>query len=173
MTIKTANLLGALSLALSDRFEAAMSDELGIGGVAVSALVLIDAEPGLTIEALAEIACVAQSSMTRAVAHLHAAGLVTKTAGQDRRTLVLALTDAGQARLSRMLDRRAAVLEQVLGAVPLEERAAVERGLSAMLEALPKVASDRFRICRLCDEQSCGPHDECPVERGAGRLSTA
>lgn len=170
MTIKVANLLGALSLALADRFEDEMADEAGIGGAAVAALVLIDAEPGLTIEALAGITGVAQSSMTRAIAQLHASGFVTKTPGTDRRTLVLALTEAGRGRLSRMLDRRAAVLESALSAVAPEDRAAVERGLSAMLQALPRAPGDRFRICRLCDEGSCGPHAECPVERGATKL---
>lgn len=173
MTLKAANLLGAVSLALADRFQAEMSAEIGIGGAAVAAMVLIDAEPGLTIEALAVVAGVAQSSMTRAVAQLHSAGFVTKSPGQDRRTISLQLTEEGRARLSRMLDRRARVLEAAVAAVAPADRASFERALGDILQSMPQAESDRFRICRLCDEASCGPHHACPVEQGAARLGKA
>jgi MarR family transcriptional regulator, negative regulator of the multidrug operon emrRAB len=173
MTTKSANLLGALSLALTDKFSAAMEEELGIGGIAGSALVLIDAETDITIESLAKVLHTAQSSLTRAVQQLVNLGHVKKLPGKDRRTLILKITAKGEKKLSRMLERRAVILDAALSVLPREAQAGFSASLEVILSELLQSPEDRFKVCRLCDEDSCGEQSECPVERGATALARA
>src|SRR5262245_51575564 len=147
-----------------------MEEELGIAGVAASVLVLIDAERDITIERLAKLLSVAQSSLTRAIQQLDALGLVEKAPGKDRRTLILRLTRDGKRKLARMLRLRAAILEAAIGVLPAGHQRAFAEGLGAALSGILQTPDDRFRICRLCDESSCGGYKDCPVEQGAARL---
>ncbi len=171
MTKSSANRLGALALVLSDRLTGAIEEELGIGGMAPAALMTIKVEESITIERLAKILHLGQSSMVRAVQALEARGLVKKLPGQDRRTLLLRLTPSGRKMVSVLLARRAAIVERAFDAVPTKSRSALAAGLDAMLEAMVEKAEDKYPICRLCDEDACGGFEDCPVERGSLRIA--
>lgn len=171
MTKSSANRLGALALVLTDRLTGAIERELGIGGMAPAALMTIKVEESITIEKLAKILRLGQSSMVRAVQALEARGLVKKLPGKDRRTLLLKLTPAGRKMVSTLLTRRAAIVERAFDAVPKKNRVAFAEGLDAMLEAMVEKADDKYPTCRLCDEDVCGDFEDCPVERSSLRIS--
>lgn len=173
MTQKTANLLGALSLAIAGRIDQAIEEELGIGGIASSALVVIEAEDGMTVERLAKLLKMSQSSMVRAVQQLTSLGLITKRAAQDKRVLTLHITKAGHSKLKTLLRRRAKILDGMIGVLGPKASIAFNEALEQLLEALVSKPDDKFSICRLCDEDSCGAYEDCPVERGAKRAEMA
>ncbi|MFD0985501.1 MarR family winged helix-turn-helix transcriptional regulator [Methyloligella solikamskensis] len=168
-TAKTANVLGALALTLSDRIQAEAEDVAGLGGMGPAILVGVHEDPGILIERLAVELGRGQSSMVRAVQQLERSGLLEKRQGKDRRTFGLHLTRSGRARVRSILDKRAKALDAALGVLSPKEQVALSGLVERMLEGLVRVEDDRFPMCRLCDEAACGPYSECPVERGAAR----
>jgi DNA-binding MarR family transcriptional regulator len=167
VTAKAANLLGALSLTLADKINRAVENELGIGGIAGPALIVIEAEPGITVEKLAKYLNLAQSSMVRAVQQLEGLGFVSKRTGEDRRVQMLHATRSGQTKARRILEARAKVLHAALDGLPAKETEALSRTVDRLIERQIAKPGDKFAICRLCDENACGEGDDCPAERSA------
>jgi MarR family transcriptional regulator, negative regulator of the multidrug operon emrRAB len=158
---RTANLLGAAALAITDELTRTLPLERD-----AAALVLIRQLPGDGVDALARRLGLTHSGAVRLVDRLARDGLVTRGGASDRRRVALALTPAGERRTDEILGERAAVLEGLLGAVPAGERAAFTRTLETLLAALTPDAEHGERICRLCDLDVC-PLDSCPVELAA------
>lgn len=161
-----ANLLGALALAVGDAGRAAVEAAAGLPASGVAALFALGVEPGQDIGALAAVAGVNHSTMVRIVERLEAEGLVVRSdpAG-DRRRVRLALAPEGEARRRAALAAREAALCAALAPLDAEDRASLRRALSAVLAGLTVGDAVGDRICRLCDEDACGPH--CPVEARA------
>lgn len=168
---RTANLIGALALALTDRQEAAARAASGLGGSACAALVLVGFHPGSTIGTVAQVADVTHSVAVRLVEGLEKAGLLARASGDDdKRKVTLRLTPAGEARRRSILDAREAVLRDSLGAVPSPMAETLRIAVEAMLERLTLDRHSADHICRLCDEGVC-PGETCPVECTAVRLA--
>lgn len=164
-----ANLLGALALALSDAQARAMQAASGLGGSAVAALVTLGEAPGLSVAGLAAILGLTHSATVRLADDLGRRGLVRRLPGADGRTVGLALTPAGEAQRRALQAARAEVLRGACAAVPPADRAAFDRSVVRILEALTTGRRTADHICRLCDEAACG-RDDCPVERRAVAL---
>ena len=179
---RLANLLGAWSLAVSDRITAAAAAAAGRSGQAPAALVALDqfAEGG-TIEQLSAVLGLTHSATVRLVDALQADGhVVRRGRTADRRAVALRLTRSGRAAAQRVIQARGEAVQETLGALTEPQR----RALTAMAERLTgDLATLRLEqraagelpaggwLCRLCDFQACGrPEGRCPA---AGRAAIA
>jgi DNA-binding MarR family transcriptional regulator len=171
---RTANVLGALSLAVSDRMAAAIDEAARQGGrpgsetagVALSALHHFLERP--TIDRLRQVLGLTSSGAVRLVDRLEGAGLVRRQAGRDGRTTTVSLTPAGRRAAARVARARAQVLEEALGVLPAQERAALEPLISRVVVGLMREPGATRWMCRLCDTGVCGQRTrDCPVSRAA------
>jgi MarR family transcriptional regulator, negative regulator of the multidrug operon emrRAB len=158
---RTSNLLGALSLAISDRIHAVASQGLGHGGETPAALTVIGHEPGLSNDMLRKILNLSHSGAVRLIDKLQAVGLVERRKGKDRREVALYLTEAGDALRGDILLKRADVLLPVVESLSPQEQKRLTTILEKMLRKLPGTKVETYSICRLCDEGVC---QSCPIE---------
>ncbi|MDF1750321.1 MAG: MarR family winged helix-turn-helix transcriptional regulator [Alphaproteobacteria bacterium] len=161
------NILGALALTLADRITAEAETVTGIGGIGASILIAIRSDPGILIEHLAGQQNKSQSTIVRAVQQLEQRNLVSKSAGTDRRTMKLMLTDAGMSCADSILNARESLLTKTLKRLTGTQRSELEQIVEKMLVNLIDHPKDAFPMCRLCREECCGDDLDCPVERGA------
>jgi DNA-binding MarR family transcriptional regulator len=164
------NLLGALALAVADAQEREMHAASGLSASAVAAVVTLGECLGLSVAGLAGIVGLTHSATVRLVDDLEKRGLVRRLAGTDRRSIGLVLTTEGEAMWVRLLAARAGVLSDAMEGLSGADRDAFARGVVGVLERLTTSHLVADHICRLCDEEACGP-DDCPVERRAVALS--
>jgi MarR family transcriptional repressor of emrRAB len=160
---RTANLLGALVLALGDDLRAATEAGAEHGASAPAAVVLIGSYPGRTIDALRTGLSLSHSGTVRLVDRLAAGGLVRRAAGADGRSVSLHLTAAGRASMRALLAERRRALEGALAALSESERRQLERLSEKLLGAMTRSETRADQICRLCDDSVC-PAASCPVE---------
>ena len=160
---RTANLLGALALALADALnhEAAMRAEHG--AAAPAALVTIGFYEGDSIDALAHVLDLSHSATVRLIDRLQKDALVERRGGPDGRTSALHLTRRGKARVRSILDGRRRVLGNALSPLSTDEHAALTGLMEKLLSGLTRDRRHADHICRLCDERVC-PGETCPVE---------
>lgn len=159
---RTANLLGALSLAVVDRMRQATEDDLGHGGAAPAALTTIGHAPGLSNDLLGQALGLTHSGTVRLVDRLQREGLVERRPGPDQRTIALHLTDSGDRARAQLLRCRAASLAGLVEMLTAAECSTLEAILEKLLVALPKSLPDAYRLCRLCDAPVC---ENCPMDR--------
>jgi DNA-binding MarR family transcriptional regulator len=159
---RVANLLGALVVGLNDAVGSAMARAAGLDATGVSALLLVQAHPGLSITELAAGLDLTHSGAVRTLERLVDRDLVRRAAGPDRRTRGLYLTGAGEDVAQEALAARRRVLGGALGASAASGQEAFVRALEQVLAALPGTRADAWRICRTCEHAVCrGP--ACPV----------
>jgi DNA-binding MarR family transcriptional regulator len=110
----------------------------GLSPTQGAALGTIDRHGPLTPSELALRERIQRPSATRVLAHLEAAGLVARTADPaDRRSSLVAVTDAGRLLLVSIRDRKDAYLAQRLDRLSPEDLAVLDRAagiLELMLE---------------------------------------
>jgi MarR family transcriptional regulator, negative regulator of the multidrug operon emrRAB len=178
---RLANLLGAWSLAVSDRMTAAAASAAGRGGQAPAALVSLDQfAEGSTIEQLSAVLGLTHSATVRLIDSLVADGHVARRRGTgDRRVVAIGLTASGRAVARRIIRARREAVQDVLGSLTAAQR----RALTGMAEHLTgDVAALRLEqraageipeggwLCRLCHFEACGrPEGRCPAAMRAGR----
>jgi DNA-binding MarR family transcriptional regulator len=172
---RLANLLGAWSLAVSDRITAAAAAAAGRGGQAPAALVALDqVAEGRTIEELSAVLALTHSATVRLVDALVADGHVARRRRPgDRRAVAIRLTPSGRAAARRIIRARRMAVQVVLGGLTAAQR----RSLTAMAERLTgDLATLRLEqralgevpaggwLCRMCDFEACGrPAGRCPA----------
>jgi len=165
----TANLLGALSLAVTDRTSAAAGDTLGqseSAAIALSALQHFLKDP--SVDLLRQVLGLTPSGTVRLVDRLQAAGYVTRRQGRDRRSVTLRLTASGRRAAARVSAARAHVLEDALSVLTSDEREALERIVSRVLVGMIREPGATRWTCRLCDTTACGREEgRCPVANAA------
>jgi MarR family transcriptional repressor of emrRAB len=165
---RTANLLGTVGLAVSDRIRFAGEDELGIGGSAPVAVVALSTY--LADKPLEEIAGafgITASAVVRLVDRLEEEGLARRHPGPDGRRVCVRLTAKGNRRAKAVLARREQELDEVLGALSAEEQSQLTHLHEKLLAHLPDGVSGARRVCRFCDVHACGHYDgRCPVTQG-------
>ncbi len=166
------NLLGALSITIADRVRAALEGQLGAGGSAAAVLMMIGVEPQISAETIARQLGMAQPTVVQALGALKERGFVRQVSGEDRRVRELSLTSRGMEMVASMLEKRAAILGQLLQTLGRAERSVLTGAVEKMLIAAITRPEERFPICRFCSESECGPKD-CPVEVAAGRCTEA
>lgn len=162
-TGKTGNMLGALALTVTDRIRAEVNVSLDAGGETAAALVLLGANPALTVAEIAEALGLTHSGAVRLVDRLCVSGLAERQSGPDARAVHVRLTSAGARQRRRALLRRQAVLDHALQALSPSEEAAFAQMLDKLLRRMLEFPDQGHRFCRLCDEDLCVPHG-CPVE---------
>lgn len=160
---RTANLLGALALALTDDLKDETEARAEHGAAAPAALVTIGFYPGESIEMLSRILGLSHSAVVRLVDRLATYDLVERRGGTDGRTSALHLTRRGKARMRLILRGRRHVLTTALSALSSDEQALFAGLLEKLLGALTRDRRHADHICRLCDERVC-PGGRCPVE---------
>lgn len=161
---RTANILGAFALGLTDKIAVALHDVGNRSETTSAAVIQIGAEPGLSIESLRNCLALSHSATVRLVDGLQVQGLVQRQRDKDgdSRVAILSLTHEGEAQMRKALAAREEVIDRTLAHLTDDEL----HSLTAILErVMPKVVSSRVDqdvVCRLCDLQSC-PQDRCPV----------
>jgi len=169
---RTANLLGALALLLSDQLGTATHAAARRGGAAAAALAVLGQEPGLGIEALRGPLGLTHSAAVRLVDTLEAEGCAQRGRGADGRSVSVTLTAAGRARAEAVLEERADVLDRALAALTDAERATLTELLERLLAGLVTGVAHADRVCRLCDYATC-PEADCPVGLAGNAAETA
>ena len=107
--------------------------ELGISGPRLSALSVLVATGEQTLAALAETEQVAAPSMSRLVDGLEREGLAVREPNpDDRRSIIVRVTDRGREMLRRGQRARAKRLMAELQALPDTEIVALERAVAAL-----------------------------------------
>jgi DNA-binding MarR family transcriptional regulator len=157
--LRTANLLGAASLATSDAVRAAVESAVGFGGAVPAALVTIDALPGRSMESLRAALGISQPGIVRLVERVEAEGWVRRRQ-RTGRAVALELTAAGRRVVARLLEARDAALAASLESLGEAERRRLAALLEKLLDAQTKERVDVERLCRLCRRAVC---ERCPV----------
>jgi DNA-binding MarR family transcriptional regulator len=161
------NLLGATALAVHDAVLPAF-DALGLKTATDAATLILLLQGGtLSIGALAELLDLEHSSMVRVGDRLVRRSLVTRDPDPaDARRAVLRLTAVGSSLAERALEGRRKALATMLHPLDQRETKTISALLSKILMNHTTSRRSADRLCRLCDEDSCGG-DKCPVERAA------
>jgi|SRR5436190_14494631 len=166
---RTGNLLGALSLAVTDRTSDAAGDVVGgsdSAAIALSALHHFLEDP--SIDLLRRVLGLTPSGTVRLVDRLEAAGYVARGPGRDGRSVTVRLTPRGRRAARRVSAARAEVLESALAGISPREREAFDRILSHVLVGLIRGPGAVRWMCRLCDTTACGREaGRCPVANAA------
>jgi DNA-binding MarR family transcriptional regulator len=167
------NVIGALVVALGDRIRDATEEASGMGGALPAALsALHEWAGGRPIETLAGGLRLSHSRTVRVVDRLEERGLARRARDpRDGRGVLVHLTPAGRRAGRRVLDARAAALDQAL---PGAERTALAEIAERLLARQTTGRRSAGAICRLCDAHACGHHDgRCPVTRAADAAEAA
>lgn len=160
MSDRTANLLGALGLAVADRIGEAARQTLGHVGETPAALVVIGYGLGPSNDQLRRILGLSHPGAVRLVDRLVADGLVERREGRDRRAIALYLTPQGHALREALLLERLGSIRPVLAPLSAEEEQMLGTLLQKLLAALPATDLERCSLCRLCDNRVC---TDCPI----------
>jgi DNA-binding MarR family transcriptional regulator len=105
---------------------------LGVTGGQVSLLNLIRREPGIGVRELAVRERMSAAGMSKYVARLEAARLVTRSVLHDRRRVGLVLTAEGQRVLRSVRSRRTAWLAARLRGLSADELAAIDAAVEPL-----------------------------------------
>lgn len=157
---RTANLLGAVGLAVADRIEQAARDVLSHVGETPAAVVVIGYGLGPSNDQLRRILGLSHPGSVRLVDRLVADGLVERRRGRDRRAVALHLTPQGETLREDLLKGRLAAIRPLLGSLTPAEQDALASLLRKMLGSMPTTDVERCHLCRLCDDRAC---QDCPI----------
>lgn len=167
---RTANLLGATALAVSDALLAGVTGAAGVSASGAAALVVLDACPGLSVTELGRRVGLSQSAAARMVDSLEASGLAERRPGIGRWVTVHP-AQAGRRAARRLLAARAAPLSELIAGLDDDEQAQLSGLLEKLLAQIYGEVGNSQLICRLCDRSRCTTNGACPVgeaERAAG-----
>lgn len=160
MIDETANLLGAVALAVSDRIHETAREIVSHSGETPAALVVIGYGTGPSNDALRRILGLSHPGTVRLVDRLVADGLVERRAGKDRRAVALHLTSKGAALREDLLAGRLRAVRPFVEPLDDPDQAALRDTLRAMLKALNPSDEERQALCRMCDNRVC---TSCPI----------
>src|SRR3954451_25483790 len=125
---RSANLLGTVGLAVSDRIRAAGEDALGLGGSAPIAIVALSTYlADRPLDEIADAFGITASAVVRLVDRLEQEGLAERRPGPDRRRVSARLTAKGDRRAEAILARREQELAVVLGVLSAAEQRELTR----------------------------------------------
>jgi len=167
-SLRTANLLGALSLAITDRLVAELKEHSRQNDTSASALNVIGYAEGCTNGQLGAALQLTHSATVRLLDKLSEAGFVEVRPGRDKRTVAIHLTDAGRERARGVVQARNHALAKLVALLGPEQRVLLDGIAETLLEHMTLDPLDAMHICRLCDEQAC-PQDRCPVHQKSCR----
>lgn len=160
MIDQTANLLGAVALAVSDRIHETAREIVSHSGETPAALVVIGYGTGPSNDQLRRTLGLSHPGTVRLVDRLVRDGLVERQKGADRRAVALHLTPRGEVLREELLSGRLATVRPFVEALPVAQREALRGALRAMLSALEPSDEERQSLCRMCDNRVCV---DCPI----------
>ncbi len=160
MIDRSANLLGAVGLAVADRIAATARDILKHAGETPAALVVIGYGFGPSNDQLRRILGLSHPGSVRLVDRLVADDLVQRREGRDKRAIALYLTERGAALRETLLRERLAVIKPLLMSLTEAERETLAALLHKMLSSMKTTDLERCTLCRLCDNRICY---NCPI----------
>lgn len=163
---RTANLLGAAAVALTD---VTLGDAARVGQLSTSsaaALVTLRASPGLSVSELGRRVGLSQPAAARMVEALEADDLVERIPSTvNRRWMSVHPTSQGKRLAQRLLTARNAPLNEVIAALDESDQQALSELLEKILTQLYGHVQQAQYICRFCDRQRCTKSASCPVGR--------
>ena len=139
MSDRTANLLGALGLAVADRIGEAARQTLNHAGETPAALVVIGYGLGPSNDQLRRILGLSHPGTVRLVDRLVADKLVERREGRDRRAIALHLTPQGHALREALLNERLAMIRPVLASLSPDEQDTLAVLLTSCLQPCRQV----------------------------------
>jgi len=166
MDTETANLLGALSLAVMDRIEQGAREITGRGGETPAALVVIGYGEGMTNDKLRRILGLSHSGTVRLVDRLVSDRLVERRPGEDGREVALYLTATGAATRRDLMGSRISAVASLLDVLSPAETKRLGTLIRELLSRHDTSEMDRFTICRMCDDKVCA---NCPLPTNKGK----
>jgi MarR family transcriptional regulator, negative regulator of the multidrug operon emrRAB len=170
-----ANVLGALSLVVADRMNAAVEAIATLGPSAPAALAAMhEFLDGGSVTQLSSVLGLTHSGTVRLVDRLAAEGFVERAGAQDGRAVSVVLTPRGRRTAARTLQAREKSLASALSALSPDEIDNLAAALDTMLTTVTLAragersarTNDRPQpwLCRLCDFAACGrSKGSCPV----------
>jgi MarR family transcriptional repressor of emrRAB len=167
---RTANLLGALAIAVTDLTEHGLAAAAGLSHTDAAALLtLANYADGKPLSALLDATGLSHAGVVRLADRLEVRGLVRRLrgAGGDGRAVGLELTPAGRRLVAAARAGRSGALAGPLAALTRGERRALVPLLEKLLTAATSDARASRVICRLCDGDACGHPARCPVTQAA------
>jgi MarR family transcriptional regulator, negative regulator of the multidrug operon emrRAB len=167
---RTANLLGAAALAVTDLTLGAVTKAADVSASGAAALVTLSANPGLSVTELGRRIGLTQSAAARMVDSMQADGLVERRPSSlSSRWIGVHLTTTGKTTAHRLLAARGSPLTDIVATLDADDQEALARVLSNLLARLYAQIGKAQYMCRLCDRDSCVRECTCPVgaaERG-------
>ncbi|MEM9355005.1 MAG: MarR family transcriptional regulator [Pseudomonadota bacterium] len=160
MTNRTANLLGVVALAITDRIENTAREILSHTGETPAALVVIGYGFGPSNDRLRRILGLSHPGTVRLIDRLVADSLVERRKGRDKRAVALYLTKRGMAVREKLLKGRLAAIRPLLEPLSAAEQEAFAALLHKMLSSMETTDMERCTLCRLCDDRVCS---NCPI----------
>ena len=160
MSDRTANMLGALGLMISDQIEVVARLVLKHVGETPAAVVVIGYGLGPSNNRLRDILGLSHPGTVRVVDRLVEDGLVERRKGKDARAIALYLTEDGIALRENLLHHRLVSIKTLLEPLALSEQQTLDALLHKMLSGLEMDDVEKCRSCRLCDRQIC---INCPI----------
>lgn len=167
---KTANLLGAVGLAVADHIEATARAVLNHSGETPAALVVIGYGLGPSNDELRRILRLSHPGSVRLVDRLVVDGSVERRQGRDKRAVALYLTERGTVLREELLTKRLAALRPFLLPLSEQEQTTLSGLLEKILPALATTDIARCTMCRLCDDRVCV---NCPIPADFKRETSA
>lgn len=160
---RTANLLGATALAVTDLALTGATAAAGVSGSGAAALVVLGADPGISVTELGRRVGLTQSAAARMVDALEGRGLVERRPTLGKWVAVHP-TDAGRAAAADLLEARGDRLVAIVDTLPAADQEALARVLELLLRAVYAEVGSSERVCRLCDRPCCTEAGAiCPV----------
>jgi DNA-binding MarR family transcriptional regulator len=173
---RDANLLAALSVAISDMLRDETDTAAGHGGAAPAALVALhEFAGGGTIDKLRHVLGLTPSGAVRLVDRLALDGLVERGPGTDNRSVAVALTPKGRRTATRVRAARQGAVQPLLASLSDADRTALRRASEALIGAIAQQRLEARQrgeltstgwLCRLCDFAACGRPDGHWPSRG-------
>ncbi|MBT0586149.1 MarR family winged helix-turn-helix transcriptional regulator [Alteromonas oceanisediminis] len=160
----TANLLGALTMALTDRIRGSTQKLLERAGESPAAIVVIGYVPGISVELLRQVLGLSHPGTVRLIDRLSDDGYVERQKAKDGRAVALHLTTAGTDLRANLMDSRIEILENAVESLSSNEQEMLGHLLSKVLSTLPETEMDKHHICRLCSTTAC---PDCPIRGNA------
>jgi DNA-binding MarR family transcriptional regulator len=160
---RTANLLGATALAVTDLALTGATKAAGVSGSGASALVVLSASPGLSVTELGRRVGLSQPAAARMVDSLEAGGLVERRRGPGRWVSVTSTAEG--ARTARtMLGARSTPLNGIVDVLDEKDRETLDGLLAKLLTGIYGEVGNADLLCRLCDRAGCVRDGAvCPV----------
>ncbi|QPP05652.1 MarR family transcriptional regulator [Streptomyces bathyalis] len=153
-TNRTANLLGATALAVTDLALTGATKAAGTSTSGSAALVVLSASPGLSVTELGRRVGLSQPAAARMVDSLESAGLVERRPGPGRWVSVTP-TAAGARTARTMLAARGTPLNGIVEVLDESEREELDGLLAKLLTRLYAEVGNADLLCRLCDRAGC------------------